>query len=275
MAGKTIAAAVSTFGASTKSKLSNPAIHGAPEDQLRGPLEALIRDFAEAAGLPVGAVHLVGETSMADLKTRPDYAVTVGNALVGFIEVKAPGKGADPRRFDDAHDKDQWSKLKSLPNLLYTDGNSFSLWRDGEIAGKVVHLEGDVETSGAKLEAPDTLLPLVSDFLRWSPIPPRTAKKLAQVSARLCRLLRDEVVEQMARGNQGLTDLAKDWRKLLFPEANDAQFADGYAQAVTFGLLVARAREISLSTALIMPPRNSQDQLADLHRAPASDRRRG
>ncbi|MFL5075559.1 MAG: hypothetical protein ACJ8DS_09980, partial [Microvirga sp.] len=52
MAGKTIAAAVSTFGASTKSKLSNPAIHGAPEDQLRGPLEALIRDLAEAAGLP-------------------------------------------------------------------------------------------------------------------------------------------------------------------------------------------------------------------------------
>jgi len=161
--------------------------------------------------------------------------------------IKAPGKGADPRRFDDAHDKDQWSKLKSLPNLLYTDGNSFSLWQDGEIAGKVVHREGDVETSGAKLEAPDTLLPLVSDFLRWSPIPPRTAKKLAQVSARLCRLLRDEVVEQMARGNQGLTDLAKDWRKLLFPEANDSQFADGYAQAVTFGLLVARAREIPLS----------------------------
>jgi hypothetical protein len=195
----------------------------------------------------VGAVHLVGETSMADLKTRPDYAVTVGNALVGFIEVKAPGKGADPRRFDDAHDKDQWSKLKSLPNLIYTDGNAFSLWRDGEIVGKVVQLEGDVETSGAKLEAPDTLLPLVSDFLRWSPIPPRTAKKLAQVSARLCRLLRDEVVEQMALGNQGLTDLAKDWRKLLFPEANDAQFADGYAQAVTFGLLVARAREIPLA----------------------------
>jgi hypothetical protein len=49
--------------------------------------------------------------------------------------IKAPGKGADPRRFDDAHDKDQWSKLKSLPNLLYTDGNSFSLWQDGEIAG--------------------------------------------------------------------------------------------------------------------------------------------
>ena len=39
----------------------------------------------------------------------------------------------------------------------------------------------------------------------------------------------------------------QDWRKLLFPQADDAQFADGYAQAVTFGLLVARARDISLS----------------------------
>jgi predicted helicase len=59
--------------------------------------------------------------------------------------------------------------------------------------------------------------------------------------------LRDEVIEQMARGSPALTGLAEDWRKLLFPQADDAQFADGYAQAVTFGLLVARARDIPLS----------------------------
>ncbi len=192
-------------------------------------------------------MSLVGETTLAHLKTRPDYAVTVHNALVGFIEVKAPGKGADPRKFSDPHDKDQWDKLKSLPNLLYTDGNAFSLWRDGELIGKIVHLDGDVEASGTKLAAPTTLAPAIDDFLQWKPIPPKTAKKLAQVCARLCRLLRDEVVEQMALGNPGLTALALDWRKLLFPQADDAQFADGYAQAVTFGLLVARSRDISLS----------------------------
>ena len=102
--------------------------------------------------------HLVGETTLADIKTRPDYAVTVSKALVGFIEVKAPGKGADPRKFSDPHDKAQWDKLKSLPNLLYTDGNAFSLWRDGELVGEIVHLEGDVETAGAKLAAPAALL---------------------------------------------------------------------------------------------------------------------
>jgi hypothetical protein len=244
---KTVAAVISTFGASTKSKLASVAISGAPEDQLRGPLETLVRDLAELVSLPAGSVHLVGETTLADLRTRPDFAVTVSKALVGFIEIKAPGKGADPRQFDDPHDKDQWSKLKSLPNLIYTDGNAFSLWRDGKLQGSIVHLEGNVETSGAKLAAPATLLPLISDFLRWAPIPPESAKQLAQVSARLCRLLRDEVIEQMARGSPGLTSLAEDWRKLLFPQADDAQFADGYAQAVTFGLLVARARDIALS----------------------------
>jgi hypothetical protein len=238
--------AVSDYGANVKPKLASVAIDGAPEDQLRGPLDVLIRDLAELAGLPAGSVHLVGETTLADLKTRPDFAVSVSNALVGFIEVKAPGKGADPRRFADPHDKDQWNKLKSLPNLIYTDGNAFSLWRDGEPEGSIVDLEGDVESSGAKLAAPATLLPLISDFLRWAPIPPKSAKQLAQVGARLCRLLRDEVIEQMARGSPGLTGLAQDWRKLLFPQADDEKFADGYAQAVTFGLLVARARDISL-----------------------------
>jgi Type ISP C-terminal specificity domain/N-6 DNA Methylase len=247
LADKTVEKVVSNFGANVKSKLSSVAITGAPEDQLRGPLETLVRELAEIAGLPVGQIQLIGETTLAEMKTPPDFAVIITNALVGFIEVKAPGKGADPRQFDDPHDKEQWSKLKSLPNLMYTDGNSCSLWRDGKLESAIAHLAGNVESSGAQLSAPATLLPIISDFLRWAPIPPKSAKKLAEVSARLCRLLRDEVVEQMALGNPGLTALAKDWRKLLFPQADDAHFANGYAQAVTFGLLVARARSISLS----------------------------
>ena len=36
------------------------------------------------------------------------------------------------------------------------------------------------------------------------------------MSARLCRLLRDDVREQLGLGNQDLKGLATDWRKLLF-----------------------------------------------------------
>ena len=238
--------AISTFGAAAKSKLSNVAATGAPEDQVRAPLERLIHDLAAITGLPSGAVDLVGESTLSSIASRPDYAFVVNNALVGFVEIKAPGKGADPRRFTDRHDKDQWNRLKSLPNLVYTDGNAFSLWRDGEIQGTIVRMDDDIETAGASLSAPPTLLPLVSDFLRWNPVPPRTPKQLAEVAARLCRLLRDEVIEQIQAGNSALTELAQDWRLLLFPQATDAEFADGYAQAVTFGLLVARAKDIPL-----------------------------
>ena len=246
----TLQEAISKFGLEAKSKLSNPAVSGAPEDQLRAPLEGLVANLVELTGQWPGTVAVVGEASLADLKTRPDYAVTRRNALIGFIEVKAPGKGADPRRFRDRHDKEQWTKLQTLPNLIYTDGNGFSLWRNGELQGEIVQLEGDVETAGKKLAAPDSLVSLFADFLLWEPQPPRSAAQLAESTARLCRLLREEVTEQLGRGSASLTNLATDWRKLLFPSATDEAFADGYAQAVTFGLLMARARDITLADGL-------------------------
>jgi hypothetical protein len=136
----TLRAAIAAFGAATKAKLANLAAAGEPEEQLRAPLEQLIGDIAELCGLSRAAVVTVGETALSELKTRPDYAATVHDLLVGFIEVKAPGKGADPRRFRDGHDKQQLEKLQSLPNLIYTDGNEFSLWRNGELAGAIVRL---------------------------------------------------------------------------------------------------------------------------------------
>jgi hypothetical protein len=133
--------AIAGFGAEAKAKLANPSATGEPEDQLRAPLEALFADLAEICGFKRECLAAVGESSLSTLKTRPDYALTLRNVLVGYVEVKAPGKGADPRRYR-GHDKEQWEKLQSLPNLLYTDGNAFSLWQNGELVGEIVELQG-------------------------------------------------------------------------------------------------------------------------------------
>jgi hypothetical protein len=242
----TVEKAVSEFGALAKSKLENPSATGEPEDQLRAPFEQLLSRLAVLAGFKALNVVAVGETSLSEIHTRPDYAVTVHGALAGFVELKAPGKGADPRRFKGQHDKAQWNKLTSLPNLIYCDGNSFSLWRNGELAHPLVRLDGDIDSSGGQLLPGKGLVELFELFLRWEPKPPSTAKELAEVSARLCRLLRDEVSDALGRKVEALTSLATDWRGLLFPHASDKQFADGYAQAVTFGLLMARARGITI-----------------------------
>jgi hypothetical protein len=244
-----LASAVAEFGRMAARKLTEVAVQGGPEDQLRAPLERLVADVAVLSRRRRERLTMVGETSLADLKVRPDYAVTYAHTLVGFIEVKAPGIGADPRRFKRPHDKEQWAKLQALPNLIYTDGQAFSLWRDGNPVGDIVRLDGDLVV-GEEVTAPSTLLVLFEDFLGWSPVPPRSPKQLAETSARLCRLLRAEAAEQLARRDPTLVGLADDWRHLLFPDATDDEFADSYAQAVTFGLLLARAEGISLENGI-------------------------
>lgn len=237
----TLEEAIAEFGVNTKAKLASPTIQGQPEDQLRGPFETLLKRLKVLAGLGAHEVVAIGETSLSDMGLRPDFAIIVDGALAGFVELKSPGKGSDPRLFKGQHDKEQWRKLGSLPNLIYSDGNSFSLWRNGELAFEIVGLEGDVTQSGGNLGSNEKLVGLFEHFLRWQPRAPSSALELAAVSARLCRLLRDEVTDALGRKVRALTSLAKDWRGLLFPDATDEQFADGYAQAVTFGLLMARA----------------------------------
>lgn len=46
---------ISAFGADAKAKLDNPAITGAPEDQLRSPLEGLIKGLAALRQAPASA----------------------------------------------------------------------------------------------------------------------------------------------------------------------------------------------------------------------------
>lgn len=239
-----IAVAVSEFGAALKQKLAMHAVAGEPEEQLRPPIESFLGNSASA--LDFVGVSLVGEVKMPEVSSRPDFAVDMAGLLVGFVEVKALGKGADPRRFKAKHDQEQFARLRLLPNVIYTDGQQWSLWQNGERVGGVITLDQDVETAGGELTSPTDFEPLLYKFFSWQPIAPKSASELASTSARLCRFLREDVVFELSSGDATLTKTAKDWRHLLFPDATDAQFADGYAQAVTFGLLIAQAKGISL-----------------------------
>jgi hypothetical protein len=163
-----------------------------------------------------------GEASLSDLRIRPDYAIEIDHAICGHLEVKAPGKGANPAAWKPkSHDARQWEKLKLLPNVLYVDGNEWALYRNGVRIGNLVRLRGDVRTSGSRLAPPDSELGrILAAFLRWSPTPPRTLNQLVQSVAGLCRLLREEVTEALVREQEStqatpFTHLAADWRELL------------------------------------------------------------
>ncbi len=188
------------------------------------------------------------ETPLAKLSIRPDYAVHVAGGAVGFIEVKRPGKGADPSVWPvRSHDGRQWQGLRLLPNVLYTDGHDWALYRDGERVGPVARLAGDLYQAGRSLQpADDDLERVLAEFLRMAPTPPRNLRHLVRAVARLCRYLREEVIEVLeyertSRNRKPFTALAREWRQILFPRmTEDASFADAYAQTVTFALLLAR-----------------------------------
>ena len=226
------------FAKAVHKKLS-AAVHGEPEDQLRAPLEQLLTALAQSLGADI---TLKGESHVASIG-RPDFAVSVAQALTGYIEAKAPGTGADPRRFT-GRNRDQWDRFKKLPNILYTDGNEWALFRDGEPVGRIVRLSGDIVADGEEAvieEDAAEIEKIVSDLIAWVPIPPRNIQELTARLAPLCRLLREQVGEALHRPQSPVSSLKKDWQKYLFPQASDDRFADAYAQAVTFALLLARA----------------------------------
>jgi len=180
---------------------------------------------------------------------RPDLGVKHRGLLVGFVELKAPGKGADPGRFQNSHDRRQWESFKNLPNLIYTDGRDFALFRQGDALLKVrLNAARDAEA----------LEQLLLDFLHWKPQVPRNPEELARFLAPLTRFLREAVQEAVRTNPEGdLARLWQEWRRTLLPGADEETFADAYAQLVAYGFLLARTLDpggepLSLERALEM-----------------------
>lgn len=196
---------------------------GDPEAQLTAPVRGLLESLEKG----VRVVH-----EMRTGLGRPDLGVKHRGLLVGFVELKAPGKGADPGRFQNSHDRRQWENFKNLPNLIYTDGRDFALFRQG-------NEELKVRLNAAKDAA--ALEQLLLHFLYWKPQVPRNPEELARFLAPLTRFLREAVQEAVRTNPEGdLARLREEWRKTLLPGADDRAFADAYAQLVAYGFLLAR-----------------------------------
>ena len=230
--------ALRSFADNASAKLAS-VVHGEPEEQLRPGLETLLAAAADHFSVPL---LVKGESAVRSVG-RPDFAVIVRDALTGYVELKKPGSGARTSRFK-GHDARQWKKFASLPNLIYTDGNEWGLYQNGKLQGQLVRLTGDLIDDGADAvteDDADKLARLLRKFVDWTPLVPNTARELAELIAPLCRLLRDEVVEALEKPGSKIHGLKRDWQGLLFPDATDPQFADAYAQTVTFALLLSRA----------------------------------
>lgn len=263
---------------------------GEPEAQLTNPVATLLKGF--------GALHLmevqtVRETSLkaaggglvSEGLVRPDYAIMVNGVLTGYVELKAPGKNIDPASFTKkSHEYKQWQRLRNLPNLLYTNGTEWRLYRYGKPvptgsekndnavnvnAGSfIIKKKRALFPEKITWSAPANLATLFLNFLSWVPAPITSADRLVETLAPLAALLREEMLvslkaqEKMDRSKRTkaekkgeedllipskLVGLRDDWRDTLAPGTSNEEFADSFAQTVVFSLVVALSENLDLN----------------------------
>ena len=211
-----------------------------PEDQLKAPVVDIIKEIGGMFNLDISSTT---EARISEHRVRPDIAIYEAGLICGYVELKKPGLGADAPKLKDKHNKEQWEKLKNLPNLIYCDGREWALYRHGERTHPSIRFQYDPSTAGDNAidnESADQLVTMLRDFLTWAPHVPHRPREMADFLAPLTKFLRDEVelALKTERSNVGL--LADEWRSFFFPDADDTQFADAYAQTVTYALLLAR-----------------------------------
>jgi hypothetical protein len=207
------------------------------------------------------------EYPLPEVRVRPDYAVETTGRITGFLELKAPGHHVTPDGFTK-RDREQWELMRRLPNVLYSNGHTWCLYRGGPRPLRTVRLDGDLYRAGSRMRTRDSdgaaIQDLLADFLGWQPARVTTVRQLVTSIAPLCQYLREEVLEQLAierrlpdgprarrRAPKPFTALAHHWSTVLFPSADgqdpDHLFADRYVQTIAFALLLARIEGVLLT----------------------------
>jgi len=206
-------------------------------------LEDLILNFAEATGREIAVTVLPKKTEAG----YPDFRVWAGGGrIAGYIEAKSPTE----RDLDGVEATEQLRRYReTFPNLVLTNFFEFRLYRDGVLVESVlaarpalVYQVGVVPP----VERGDELFALLDKFLSYSFPRSFTAQSLAVELAHRTRFLRDavceELVEEESRGEGALVGFYEAFRRYLIAGLSLEDFADLYAQTVTYGLFATRTR---------------------------------
>jgi len=178
---------------------------------------------------------------------NPDFRVWDGkHSQVGYIEAKTPGTS-----LDSVEKSEQLGRyLSTFPNLMLTDFYEFRLYRNGQRI-ETVRLARQFKRTRQKAVPPaehtQEFENLLKMFLQFSLPTKFTAESLAKELAVRTRFLRDQVIKEELRSDAGnsankILGFYEAFRKHLIANLKPDEFADLYAQTITYGLFAARTR---------------------------------
>jgi predicted helicase len=174
----------------------------------------------------------------------PDYIVTRGVVPIGYIEAKDVDAS-----LDEVESSEQLKRYRSsLRNLILTNYLEFRLYRNGEH----VHTAslGKLQKNGvlkANTDEVEPLQRLLQNFYEGEVSSVSSPKELAQRMAMLARMVHDIILKAMEQSSDGddLYGQYEAFKQVLIHELSPAEFADMYAQTISYGLFAARCNHQS------------------------------
>jgi predicted helicase len=173
----------------------------------------------------------------------PDFSIRKGNVPLGHVETKDLGKALDPIERGKGSDGEQFRRyIDGLPNWILTNYLEFRWYVAGQkrLTATLGHLDAK-KTLHLEPKGIAEVGALVSAFLSQSAPSINTAKELAQRLAGTTRILRALITNTLKREPEKgwLRNWLAAFREVLIPTLDANQFADMFAQTLTYGLFAA------------------------------------
>lgn len=208
-------------------------------------LKDMIEAYAKLSKISKCEVGILPKTTEAG---NPDFRVWDGKAhITGYIEAKKP----ETYNLDPIAVSEQLKRyLTTFPNLILTNFYEFRLYQHGMFVDSVT-IASPINATQMHITPPashvDELAALLTRYFSFSLPAITDPKSLANALAKRTRFLRDEIItielaEEEMQGRKVLLNFYESFKKLLINNLTIAQFADLYAQTLTYGIFAARTR---------------------------------
>lgn len=225
-----------------KSLATQTAVGDSREESYYDILKSLFSDFPLGKDRQTQVTVLPKKTEAGN----PDFRIWDGDHfIVGYIEAKLPGTNLD--QIESTGQLQRY--LSTFPNLILTDFYEFRLYRDGrEILRTQIarpFIAHKLKTI-PPLEKAEKFQQLAETFFAFKLPVHYTAEGLAIDLAKRASFLRDQVISEELRQVEAqrgeLYGFYQAFQRYLLPDLTPNQFADLYAQTITYSLFAARTR---------------------------------
>lgn len=208
-------------------------------------LKDMVEAYAKVSKISKCEVGILPKTTEAG---NPDFRIWDGKAhITGYIEAKKP----ETYNLDPIAVSEQLKRyLATFPNLILTNFYEFRLYQHGMFVDSVT-IASPINATQMQITPPashgDELATLLDRYFSFSLPAITDPKSLANALAKRTRFLRDEIIttqlaEEEMQGKKVLLNFYESFKKLLINNQSLEQFADLYAQTLTYGIFAARTR---------------------------------